>query len=249
MTTTKTVLATEESRQAVSTVIVEAALRDNALARQFVGPQLQALVSGLLDSDIAGKVYDRLGTQAYAYITATDRQPISIELAVVKDPLVTLVRLIERAGKDVQFNPDTIPSTILVMPADAIPDMSGYIRLMVLASGVLWFITILGWGVYLYSNRRQWVRAVYVVGWSVIAVSGVVIMASLFVPSMLAGVVGLIEIRGLVEDMAYALSEPLRVQYLLSTVIAAGVMLVVYLRHPMRRVLAKGLGRVAPLGE
>lgn len=237
--TVKEVLATEESRQAISGTIVHSALENNPVAEQLIGKQLTALVSGLLGSDLAGQVFDRVAHRTYAYLTSSDRQDIAINLTSIKEPLAALVAIVERTGREVQFDPTTIPDVVTLVESDSLPDFSQYIRTMLFASGLLWFATIASFAAYIYLYRNKLVRSIYVVGWSIIAVCAVALLTGPFIPPAIASLVNLIEIRGVVEALAVAFFEPFKVQLLSTVVIAALVMLVVSLRGSIQAGIVK----------
>jgi len=237
--TVEQVLTTEESRQAISGTIVHSALQNNPVAEQVIGKQLTALVNGLLGSDLAGQVFDRISHRAYAYLTSSDRQDIAINLTSIKDPLTAMVGIIEKTGRDVKFDPANIPDTITLVDSESLPDISGYIRTMLFASGLLWFATIASFATYIYLYRNKLVRSIYVVGWSILIVSALALLSGPFIPPAIASLVNLIDIRGVVEDLAVAFIAPFQVQLLSGMVIVAFVMLAVSLRDVIREGLTR----------
>ena len=237
--TVEEVLTTEESRQAISGTIVHTALQNNPVAEQLIGKQLTALVNGLLGSDIAGQLFDRVAHRTYAYLTSSDRQDIAINLTSIKDPLASLVTIIEKTGRDVKFDPSNIPDTITLVESDSLPDISSYIRMMLFASGLLWFVTVASFATYIYLYRNKLIRSIYVVGWSIIAISAIALLSGPFVPPAIASLVNTIDIRGVVEDLTVAFLEPFQVQLLSSIVISALVMLVISLRGAIRSGITK----------
>ena len=237
--TVEEVLTTEESRQAISGTIVHTALQNNPVAEQLIGKQLTALVNGLLGSDIAGQLFDRVAHRTYAYLTSSDRQDIAINLTSIKDPLASLVTIIEKTGRDVKFDPSNIPDTITLVESDSLPDISSYIRMMLFASGLLWFVTVASFATYIYLYRNKLIRSIYVVGWSIIAISAIALLSGPFVPPAIASLVNTIDIRGVVEDLTIAFLEPFQVQLLSSIVIAALVMLIISLRGAIRSGITK----------
>ena len=239
ISTTQSVLRTEESRQAIAGTIVHSALQNNPVAEQLIGKQLTALVNGLLGSDIAGQLFDRVAHRTYAYLTSSDRQDIAINLTSIKEPLTTLVGIVERTGREVQFDPSNIPDTITLVESDSLPDFSAYIRAMLFASALLWFITVLSFVSYIYLYRSKWLRSVYIVGWSIITVCLLALLSGPFVPPAIASLVNMIEIRGVVEDLTVAFMEPFKVQLLSTMVIVGSVMLVLSLRGAIKMGVTK----------
>lgn len=237
--TVEQVLKTEESRQAISQTIVHKAFENNPIAEQAVGTQVTALLSGFLDSDLAGQLFNRIAHRSYAYLTSSNRQDIAINLEPIKDPLATLVKIVENTGREVKFDPASIPDSITIVDSDELPDISGYIRVILFASGLLWLLTITSFGIYLYLNRQKLVHGIYVVGWSIIAVCATALLTGPFVPPAISSLVNLIDIRSVVEDMTKALLDPFHIQLLSTTVITAFVLLMVSLRGAIKLGLAK----------
>jgi hypothetical protein len=232
--TVQNVLSTEQSREAISSTIVHNTLQNNPVAEQLIGKQLTALVNGLLGSDIAGQVFDRVAHRTYAYLTSTNRQDITIDLTSIKDPLTVLVGLIERTGRDVKFNPSNIPDKITLVESDSLPDVGRYIRIVMFASGILWLTTIVAYVAYIYLYRKKLVRSLYIVGWSILAVCAFALASGPFIPPAIASLVNLIDIRGVVEDLTKAFLEPFQVQLLSTAVVVAFIMLIISLRDVIR---------------
>ena len=237
--TVEQVLQTEESRQAIASTIVHTTFQDNPVAEQLVGKQVTSLLSGFLGSDLAGQVFDRVSHRAYAYLTSSNREDIAINLVSLKEPLTTLVAIVEKTGKDVQFNPASIPDSITLVASDALPNFSGYIRTLLFASGLLWFAVIASFVTYGYLYRRRIVRSIYVVGWTLIGIAAIALFTGPFLPPFIASFVNLIEIRGVVETLSRAFLEPFQVQLLSSVVLISLVMLIVSLRETIRRGIIK----------
>lgn len=244
VSTAKEVLSTEESRQAIASTIVDAAFQNNPVAQQLVGGKVTSLLSGLLGSDIASQVYDRVAHRAYAYLTSPDRQDIAIDLTSIKEPLVAIVGLVEKTGREVKFDGSNIPDAIVLVESDSLPDISMYIRIMLFASGALWLMTIIAFGAYIWLHRTNMVRSIYIVGWGIIAVSALALITGPFIPPAIASLVNLIGIRGLVEDFTQAFLEPFQVQLLSGVVVAALVLLGVSLRGSIRAGIVKVINLV-----
>lgn len=230
----ETVLVTEESRSALAGTIVHSALQNNPVAEQLVGKQATALMTGLLGSDIVGQVFDRVAHRAYAYLTSSDRQDIAIDLTSVKDPLTSIIGIVENTGREVKFDPANIPDSITLLESDSLPDFSSYIRAILFASGLLWFATIAAFAAYIFLNRSRLVRSIYMVGASIIIVSVIGLFTGPFIPPFVASLVNLIGIRSIVEDLSIAFLEPFQIQLLSTLVLTAAVLLVVNLRKAIR---------------
>jgi len=237
--TVQEVLSTEESRQAIANTIVHTALENNPVAEQLIGKQATALVTGLLGTDIVGQLFDRVAHRAYAYLTSSNRQDIAINLESVKDPLTKIVAIAERGDRDVKFDPSKIPDSITLVDSESLPDISAYIRMILFASGLLWFATIASFVTYIYLNRMRLVRSIYWVGASIIIVSLIGLFSGPFIPPAIASLVNVIEVRSVVEDLTEALLYPFQVQLLSGMVITALVLLLVSLRGPIKLGIVK----------
>lgn len=237
--TVEEVLKTEESRTAVANTIVHSALQNNPVAEQLIGKQTTALVAGLLGSDLVGQVFDRLAHRTYAYLTSSDRQDLVIDLTAVKDPLTTIVSIAEKNFRDVKFDPAEIPDSIMLLESDTLPDFSGYIRTVLFASGLLWLGMIASFTAYIFMNRTNWIRSVYVVGWSMLIVSAIALLTGPFIPPAIASLVNLVAIRSVVEDLGVAFLHPFQIQLLSSMVIIALILLVLSLRKEIQRGFVK----------
>lgn len=239
VSTVERVLTTEESREAIAGTIVQSAFQNNPIAEQLIGKQTTAIMTGLLGTDLVGQVFDRIAHRSYAYLTSSDRQDVTIDLAAVKQPLTTIVRIVENTGRNVQFNPANIPESITLIESDSLPDFSSYIRAMLFANGLLWFIMIASFGAYIFMNRANWIRSVYIVGWSMLIISAIALLKGPFVPPAIASLVDLISIRSIVEDLSIAFLQPFQVQLLSSMVGIALVLLIISLRKPLHTGVVK----------
>jgi hypothetical protein len=237
--TVEEVLKTEESREAIASTIVQEAFKNNPVAEQLIGKQVTAILTGFLDSEQAAQLFDRVAHRSYAYLTSSNREDIAINLTAIKDPLTRIVTIAENRGREVKFDPSNIPDTITIVESDSLPNVSGYMQLVLFASGFLWFLTVASFGTYLYLNRQRMIHGIYVVGWSIIAVCAVAVLSGPFVPPAIASLVNLISIRGVVEDLTKALIEPFTVQLLSTAVVTSFVLLLVSLRGSIRLGLAK----------
>jgi hypothetical protein len=111
--------------------------------------------------------------------------------------------------------------------------------MMLFASGLLWLMTVVSFGVYIYLYRAKWIRSVYIVGWSIIGVCLIALLSGPFIPPAIASLVNMIEIRGVVEDLAVAFIEPFKIQLLSTMVIVASVMLILSLRGAIKTGVTK----------
>ncbi len=233
------VLKTEESRQAISRTIVHSAFQNNPVAEQVVGKQVTSLLSGFLGSDLAGQVFNRVANRSYAYLTASNREDIAINLTQVKDPLTKLVNLVESSGREVKFDPSNIPDSITLVETESVPSFASYIQTMLFANGLLWFATIASFATYVYLNRQRLARSFYIIGGSIIAICLLALFTGPFIPPAIASLISLVEIRSVVEALSVALLAPFQAQLTTTIIIASLLLLAVSLRHIAKRGITK----------
>lgn len=242
--TVQSVLATDEGRDAIAGAVVDATLKDNPVAEQLIGKQVTSLVGGLLKTDLASTIFDSFAHRTYAYLTAPDRQDITIELEAIKSPLSGLIRIVEQTGRPVNFTASSIPDSVIILKSDAVPNVSGYIRSIVIVNALLWLAAIVAFVSYLFLNRTRIVTALYIAGAVIITVSLVGLLTGPFVPPAIAGLVNSISIRGLVEQLSAALLAPFQVQLLSGIVLTSAVLLAVNLRGAIKAGVTRLIGLV-----
>jgi len=171
---TTTALLSESSRDAIATSVVNKSLENRPIIKHAVGDRASALISGLLDSDLSNQAVKGLTTKTYAYVTSSNRQDVKIDLTSIKTPIASVISLTQRENGPVASNLNQIPDEVVLMRADAFPNLSGIITLMLWLGPFLWLGALVSFGVYIYIGREIYAKRVYTVG-------AVIIVMSLFV--------------------------------------------------------------------
>lgn len=210
--TTTTALLSESSRAAISTAVVDKALHDYPVLQRTIGQRAEALVGGLLGSDLSNQAVSALSSKVYAYTTSSDREDIKIDLTAVKEPISNLVALAQDNGREVRIDVDKIPDEIVLIEESAFPDFSGLVQLMIWLGPVLWLSTLAVFGSYIYLGRAEYSKKVYMVGLTIVFVGVLGLTFGPFVPPTLAAGVPNIELRPVVENLASGFLEPFKNQ-------------------------------------
>lgn len=209
---TTTELLTQSSRDAIANTVINKALQNRPIIKRVAGERASSLISGLLGSDLSDQAVSTLSSKTYAYVTASDRQDIKIDLTGIKAPIQSLVSIAQNNGVSVPSSQYRIPDEIVLVRSDAFPDLSGTVRLMLWLAPLLWLGTIVLFGLYIYVGRADYARRVYTAGAAIVAVSVIGLLATPFIPPPIAAAVPNIELRPVVENLSTGFLAPFRSQ-------------------------------------
>ncbi len=120
-----TSLTSESSRNAIASEITNKALADYPTARNIAGDTITKVVSGVLGTDQVENVLEKAITKLQVSVTSSDQQSLVINLEGPKALLTKVVDVVS-TQRDVQINPDNIPSEIVLVNKDNIPDFYKY---------------------------------------------------------------------------------------------------------------------------
>ncbi len=242
--TTKKVLATSKSREAIANVIVDKAFTNSPLLQRVAGTQATSLVSGLLDSDLAGTLYSRTINTSYAYLTSPNQEDVVIDLTSIKAPLSDMVFFAKLIGREIQFEPSSIPDEIVLLSADSLPDLYAYVRLIVMFNALFWIISAASFTGYIFIKKSGRARRIYHVCLAGVIVAVIGLITGPFVPSAIASFVEVIGIRTIIVDVTNAFLQPFAVMLWTTLAVTALVTLVVRLRHQIQSLYVKILSRL-----
>lgn len=118
-------ITSESSRQAMGSRITDEILKDNPVVKNIAGDQLTNLISGLLGTDQAEKLLTAAVSRLQVYVTSNNQSDVDIDLSGLKD---TLSRVADIRDNDQpsRIDPDKIPSKIVLVEADNVPDLYNY---------------------------------------------------------------------------------------------------------------------------
>lgn len=233
--TTGKVLSTEESRSDIATIIVDQAFADRPVVKRIVGSKATSLLTGLLGSDLVANVYSRVSNGAYAYVTSPNQQDVTIDLTSIKTPLSGIVSFAENRGSEVTFDPSQIPDQIVLLDADDVPDLSGYIQSVLILNALFWIIASAAFITFIFIKKDGRVRRIYFVLVTVATVAIIGLFSGPFVPPVIASFVSLIQARDIITALSQAFLAPFLAQMWTMLIITALVTLVLSLRHHAQR--------------
>jgi len=213
---TTAALLKESSREAIAGAVVDKALADRPVAKRVLGSRLESLVSGLLGTDLSTQAITTLTSKTYAYATAPNREDIAIDLTGIKDPLNSLVNVVQSVqnvrGVESESKLETaqakIPDQIVLISSNAFPDISGAVQTMLWLGPLLWLGSFIGFGLYIYLGRDQYAKKVYLAGLAIILVSLFGLATTPFIPPPIAAAVKNIALRPVAETLASGFLAP-----------------------------------------
>ena len=227
---TVSTITKEPNRRAISQAIVDKIFADRPLADKLIGDRSVNLISEMLNSDLSQKTLNRVASSGYAYVTSKDRQDIAVDLTAIKQPISTIVSLAESRGRDVKIDPSKIPDKITIINSSELPQVSNYIRNMLIAGLFLWLTVILTFSIFIFINRKTLVKQLYIVGSVIIGVSILALFTGPFLPSIISSFVNNINLRTVVTDLASAYLSPFYQQLYLTILITSLTLLAIRFR-------------------
>lgn len=120
-----TSLTSESSRDAIASEITDKLLADYPTAKNVAGNTITKVVSGVLGTDQVENVLGKAVSKLQVSFTSSDPQSLTIDLQGPKDFITKVVDVVSKQ-RDVNINPDNIPSEIVLVNKDNIPDFYKY---------------------------------------------------------------------------------------------------------------------------
>lgn len=234
--TTKSLL-TDQSRDAIASTIVDEALADRPVLQKTVGSRAESFVSGLLGSDLSSQLVTGLTKKVYAYTTASDRQDIAVDLGGIKTPLSNVIDFAENQGREVKVDPNRIPERIVIIESDNFPNLSGLVKTMIWLGPIFWLSTIALFAGFIYMGRENYVKRIYIVGFTIVGVAVLGLFIAPFIPSSLAAAVPQINIRPVAETLASNFLAPFKAQMLYMLISSLGALLIFNQRFNLMHLL------------
>jgi len=224
--TTKTVLTSESSKNAIATTVVNRALIDKPLIRRVAGDRAISLISGLIGTDIASQSISWAVNSSYNYMTTQNRKDITIDLTSIKNPLSGVVSFAENRGNEIKFDPSNIPNEVVLIRSNDFPDLSGTISTLLWLSPLLWLGSLVSFAIYVYIGRKEYVKKLYNVGFSIIGVSLLGLFIGPFLPPAIASMANNSEIRVIIQDLTTEFLKPFHMQMYIMIIITSLALIV-----------------------
>ena len=221
------VLQTEETRQAVASTVVDKALVDKPILKRTISTKATQLITGLLSTDLAQQTTSGVVSRSYDYVTSENPEPITIDLVAIKTPMAGLISFAEQQGREVTFDPATIPDSIELFNPETLPDFYKISMLMLILGPLCWIGSAIIFGSYIYRGRLAYAKRVYIVGTIIIISSLIGLLAGPLVIPPIVARVPVTSLRGVVEDLIYAFIQPFN-QQLLTTISLTLLVLLIF---------------------
>lgn len=224
-------LAKQENRQAIASVIVNESLGSQSIANQLIGSRATGLIAGLLGTDIAGRTFDYVANNTYRYLTNPDRSDLAIDLSSMKAMLSRVVSLAGSTGVATVPTDYKIPSKITLLRSDAVPNLSGYFRAMILVEILAWSLVAICLAVYLFSAGKKYrVARVYRAAAVTTGVAIFGLFAGPLVPRAIVMFINDLPSRELIANLTSAFLAPFYAMLWVVIVVAIIVCIVTALR-------------------
>lgn len=202
------VIEREDSRQAIAATVVDKALEDRPVLQRTISNRATQLVAGLLGTDLAHQTLSGVVDRVYTYATSKDQQPIEVDLAAITTPLAGVIAFAERQGREVAFDPESIPDSIELFDPSGLPNVYQYSVVMLWLGPLCWLGAAGLFAAYIYRGRKVYARRVYIVGAVIIAIGIIGLLAGPIVPPPLVAQVPLTGLRGVVDDLIRTFLQP-----------------------------------------
>lgn len=164
-------ITSESSRQAIAQQITNKALADYPTVRNVVDDAATKVISGVLGSDQVENVLQKAISKLQVAVTSNNQESITIDLTGPKELLTKVVDVVGER-REVKVNPDNIPSEIVILDKDKIPDFYKY-SVLFLWLGPLAFIGAVVLIIFPYVKHKDQYKLIMLVQ------SGALLLASL----------------------------------------------------------------------
>lgn len=205
--TTETLMK-EQNRRAIARSVIDEAFRNRPLADKLIGDRSVSYISELLGSELSSRAVSRVASAGYAYLTSSDKQDIAIDLTAIKTPVSIFVSVMENNNRESRVDPSILPDSVVLISSSELPEVYKFISGVVVFGVFYWLLTIMSLAMFVYINRKNLVRSLYIIGMSVIGVSVLAIFTGPFVPSIIASFINNINLRIVVVDLASVYLQP-----------------------------------------
>lgn len=119
-------LTAEEVRLAIANRIVDAALEDRPIVRNFVRDPASEIISGVLGTSFVEGVLERISRLMYALLVFNDGDRVAINLEPIRNFVVNIINVLSPEGTP-PIDVEQIPSEIVIIEEGAIPPIQDYI--------------------------------------------------------------------------------------------------------------------------
>lgn len=175
----------EDSREAIASEVVDAALENNPLVKEVIGEKVESLVSNLLESNVSRTLFEEAALVIQKIITSPKREEIAIDTTVIKGFLEPLAEVVSPDDPDA-LKVEDVPDKIVLIQEGGVPSISTFGDIVFWVAPVTLIFSILIFAYVLYASvDRRW--ALRVSGYALIISSVIVsVLPYLFTPAIFA---------------------------------------------------------------
>lgn len=184
---TTTALTAESSREAIANEIVSQSFANRPVLQATLGKSATKLISSLLATDQATNAIEKVTTKVQTILTSEKREAITFNLVPLKQGLVVISAIAERADRPIEVEASEIPDTITLIKGNETPKLYKINQTLLFLAPVSIFATIGLLGYLLYSGRNKIYKVILQIGIMLTALAGIgVITGPLVRPPVLS---------------------------------------------------------------
>ncbi len=119
-------LSAEDVRLAIAERIVDVALADRPIVRNFVRGPASEVISGILGTSIIGSSIERIARLIFQLLIHHSGERVAINLEPIRDLVVNVINFLAPDG-ETRIDASQIPDEIVIMEEDDLPPIQNYI--------------------------------------------------------------------------------------------------------------------------
>lgn len=182
-------LATDSSRQAIAQNVTDRVFANRPVLKNIAGDVSVKIVSGLLATSQAENAIHAVATRLQTAVTTSHRQSITIDLSGVTSILNELYNVSADLGRQPKINPNEIPSQIVLVNKDQIPNFYVMSVVALWAAPLAFIGTVIALAYPYFKNTWDYKATLMIQGACVAAIMALaLLLGPLFKPVLLGNV-------------------------------------------------------------
>jgi hypothetical protein len=189
-------ILSESSRQAVADKMAQQIFADRPILRRVAEEPATKLISGLLGTEAADKIFNRAVTRLHTTMTSQNPQSVEIDLSGIKGTIERVLDVARDIGnvspEEEKIDASKIPDKIVLLDADKVPNIynAGVIILWLGPLAFIGAVLLLATPFWRNRNNKAAWQKLFLIEAGIIAIAGflALIIGPLFKPAVLARV-------------------------------------------------------------
>lgn len=223
---TTTALTSESSREAIANEIVSQSFADKPVLQATLGKSATKLISSLLATDQATNAIEKVTTKVQTILTSEKREAITFNLVPLKQGLVVISAIAERADRPIEVEASEIPDSITLIKENESPKLYKFNQTLLFLAPVSIFATIGLLGYLLYSGRNKIYKVLLQIGIMLTAVAGIGVITGPLIRPPVLSMVSNANARIILGNLYDGFIAPFNSQ--MATMGAVGVLVIVF---------------------